>query len=199
MQTFQFTVVNAIILFLVFGTALSTKQVNSGNDETRTTNRRLRKTETKMLRSSSSNNDVGINENLLTEQFEEDEKLWERILQYGVSSITFPPTFAPVSEPPTPPPLTEPFTLIPTSLPIMQEDEECELMVSLTTKLRDILLSSITFQLNLYFTILKVTIECLVEGDGASTPCDQVPEPSEQSECVKNVQYDYEVSSKQVI
>lgn len=52
--------------------------------------------------------------------FEEDEKLWERILKQQLS-ITLPPTpLEPIIETP-----------MPTVLPIMAVDEECELMVRL--------------------------------------------------------------------
>ncbi len=55
------------------------------------------------------------------EKLEEDEELWERILRNNLS----------ITPPPSPRPTTSPtrLTLMPTDLPIMEEDEECELMV----------------------------------------------------------------------
>lgn len=53
-------------------------------------------------------------------KLEEDEKLWERILKQQLS-ITLPPTLPPLES------IIE--TRMPTALPIMAVDEECELMV----------------------------------------------------------------------
>ena len=58
------------------------------------------------------------------EKFEEDKELWERILQRDMS-ITSPPTPSPTSSPTSSPTLSPVFIPI----PIMKEDEECELMV----------------------------------------------------------------------
>lgn len=110
----HFTVAHAVFLFLLVGTAVSANQIKDDATENQKSIRHRTKLDAK--------------DALKNDAFEEDEKLWERILQTDLS-ITFPPTLPPVTPPPTPPPITAVFTLSPTSLPIMAEDEECELMV----------------------------------------------------------------------
>lgn len=117
-----FTCSSAVGLFLLLGTG-SASHINSDTEESNNIGR-LRSIATKNLRVSSSKDKAEGNKDLSNRnQFEEDEELWERILQQDLS-LTFPPT-----GPPTPPPITAEFTLMPTTLPIMAEDEECELMV----------------------------------------------------------------------
>lgn len=108
-------IISQIALLLLFGVlnAAGDNFEGSAEEQQRLSLRRLDSNEKKNLRQNKIDNDSGISAGVV--DFEEDEKLWERILQQDLS-ITFPPaTF-----PPTPPPLT---------LPIIEEDEECELMV----------------------------------------------------------------------
>lgn len=60
--------------------------------------------------------DVNDEDTIDNKKFEEDEKLWERILQQDLSITPFP----------TLPPITP---TLPPNIPIILEDEECELMV----------------------------------------------------------------------
>ena len=119
-----FTCSSAVGLFLLLWRG-SANHIKSDTEESNNIGR-LRSVVTKNLRvSSSKDKDEGNKDLSNRNQFEEDEELWERILQQDLS-LTFPPT-----GPPTPPPITAEFTLMPTTLPIMAEDEECELMVRL--------------------------------------------------------------------
>ena len=43
---------------------------------------------------------------------------------------------------------------------------------------------------------MQVTVECVVGDGDARVPCGQVPKPSDEPECVQNVQYIYQVSER---
>jgi hypothetical protein len=97
------------------------------------------------------------------EKFEEDKELWERILQRDMS-ITSPPTPSPTSSPTSSPTLSP--VIIP--IPIMKEDEECELMVN---------------------------VECFEVEGNARIPCNQVGKPQDEDQCLRDVIYVYRVTN----
>lgn len=120
-MNFQLHTARANLVFLLLWTyALA----HDRSDVTKSTNelKRQRNVERKNLRLSQKEGSVQVNEDVemvKKQTFEEDEELWERILK---QELSLPPA--------TFPPVPVPGTLMPTALPIMTVDEECELMVS---------------------------------------------------------------------